>query len=340
MSNRARLLRFVDRHWYGEPTALARGLWPLEACYRGMVALRRPLQRLLASPQAQVPVIVVGNLAVGGTGKTPLVLALAQQLQATGLRVGIVSRGHGGAGARMTRRVLSSDAAGEVGDEALLLALRSDAPVWVGRDRAATVRALLAASAVDVVLSDDGLQHYRMARAMEICVLDGSRWLGNGRCLPAGPLREPRARLAGVDFVLANGEPQHDEPRVHGVMHIEALEWRRVSDDSALPLSAFGPGQRVHALAGIGNPRRFFDSLAALGLQPVEHAYPDHHRWQPHELRFDDALRVVMTEKDAVKCRAFAPADSLALRVGARLPAALMPAVRARIAEFATRGSA
>jgi tetraacyldisaccharide 4'-kinase len=340
MSGRGRLLDCVEGHWYGAPGVLALGLWPLEACYRSLVAVRRPWQRLLAARQDRVPVIVVGNLAVGGTGKTPLVLALAQQLQATGMRAGIVSRGHGGSAARMPRRVLAHDAAAEVGDEALLLALRSEAPVWIGRDRAATVRALLAASEVDVVISDDGLQHYRMARAMEICVLDGTRWLGNRRCLPAGPLREPRARLGSVDFVLANGEPVHDHPRVDGVMHIESLEWRRVSDDAALPLSCFGAGERVHALAGIGNPRRFFASLVALGLQPVEHAYPDHHRWQAHELQFGDGLRVVMTEKDAVKCRAFAPPDSLALRVGARLPATLLPAVRARMAEFATRGPA
>lgn len=267
--------------------------------------------------RAGVPVIVVGNITVGGTGKTPVTGWLAQQLQAKGMRPGIVSRGYLGAGQKGAayypyRVELSSDPS-VVGDEALMLLNQTSCPVSVGPDRSAAARLLL--KDCDVLISDDGLQHYGLARDYEIAVLDGVRGFGNGRCLPAGPLREPITRLQSVDTILCNGNTAlsghehelcfHLQPR--DVLHPESKQTHQVD---TLPFSG-----AVHCLAGLGNPSRFFDSVRSLGLDPIPHAYPDHYGYSGAELEFADGLPILTTEKDAIKLKGFANPRLWVLRV-------------------------
>lgn len=304
---------------------LAVALLPLSVLFAAVAALRRHAYRtgVLASERVGVPVIVVGNITVGGTGKTPLVLWLAEALRRRGRHPGIVSRGYG-ARTRVPRAVRPEDAPDVAGDEPLLLARRSGAPVWIGRDRVAAARALLAAHPeCDLLISDDGLQHYRLRRDAEIAVIDG-RGAGNGWRLPAGPLREPLARLAAVDALVVNGErlpPDLAEaPPVPAFsMKLAGDRFRRLGD----PAQVCGPeafaGLRVHALAGIGHPQRFFDHLAAMGLPIVPHAFPDHHAYAAQDLEIAGADALLMTEKDAVKCAAFAPSNAWVLPVEARL---------------------
>jgi len=292
-----------------------------------LVRLRRAAyaRRTLHSRRLPRPVIVVGNLTVGGSGKTPLVIWLAQQLAERGLKPGVVLRGYGGRAARGRTPLLvqpDSDVA-LVGDEALLLRQRTALPVAIGRDRAAAAELLLP-SGVDVIIADDGLQHLRLARDFEIAVLDGVRALGNGYLLPAGPLREPVPRLASVDAVVINGEPAAVWPLVQAVGVTRAFvmrlngEWLRALGGEGEPLALSSlAGQRVHAIAGIGHPQRFFAQLAAAGLQVIAHAFPDHHRYRAAELEFGDRLPLLMTEKDAVKCRQFAAPDRWYLPVAA-----------------------
>lgn len=300
--------RWLVARWY-DPEAGASWLAPLEWLFRAVSGARRRAYRsgLLPVHRVGAPVVVVGNVTVGGTGKTPLVLWLAQALRARGRRPGIVSRGYGGrAGPGVLRVDANSDPA-RAGDEALLLARRSGCPIAVAADRVAAARALVA-DGVDVVVADDGLQHYRLAREVEIVVLDGERGFGNGRCLPAGPLREPVSRIADADAVVVHQATQG------GAAHLvpDALPMQ-MRARAVVPLAG-GPertledfaGKRVHAVAGIGNPGRYFDWLRTRGLDVVPHAFPDHAHYAPGDLDFGDGLPVLMTEKDAVKCTRFA----------------------------------
>jgi tetraacyldisaccharide 4'-kinase len=303
------------------------GLRLLSHLFGGVVALRSVAHRLriLRSQAALVPVIVVGNLAVGGTGKTPLVIWLAEQLRLRGRRPGIVLRGYGGRATRDSPQLLTDDSDPiDVGDEAVLLRLRTRLPVVAGRDRTQAVQRLLRES-VDIIVSDDGLQHLRLARDFEIVVIDGARGLGNGYLLPAGPLREPASRLQRVDCLVVNGDraPGLELAETSPVLNM------RVSGDTLQPLSGQGAslpladlaGRRVHAVAGIGNPGRFFRQLTAAGVLVTEHPFPDHHRYRAADIAFNDGLPVLMTEKDAVKCRAFAAADCWYLPVAASFAA-------------------
>jgi tetraacyldisaccharide 4'-kinase len=295
---------FINRIWYGaSPCAVL--LLPLSWLYQAVLALHALPWRLGLSTPAilPVPVIVVGNLSVGGTGKTPLVLWLAERLREAGRRPGILCRGYGGAAVHWPQRVRQDSDPTQCGDEAVLLAHRSAVPVMAGPDRVAAARALLDETDCDVLLSDDGLQHRALPRCFEIVVVDGARRFGNGRLLPAGPLREPLARLSRVDAVVVNGgvgAPGEFPMRLAG-------DTAHALDEPARrqPLAAFA-GRRVHALAGIGHPERFFAHLRAHGLDPIPHPFPDHHRFVLREVSFDDGLPVLMTEKDAVKCSAFA----------------------------------
>jgi tetraacyldisaccharide 4'-kinase len=313
-SIRAALERALTRRWQ------RRGVWslllaPLAALYCAAAGLRRLAYRRGWAPveRVGVPVIVIGNLTVGGTGKTPLVLWLARFLRAHGYRPGLVARGYGGRATGPLAVTADSDP-GEAGDEAVLLARRSDCPVVVGRDRAAAARRLLAVSSSDVIVSDDGLQHYRLGRDIEIAVLDGRRRLGNGLCLPAGPLREPPGRLRTVDLVVANGEARAGELG----MELAVTALRNLQEPRRTAAARDFAGTPLHAVAGIGHPARFFDQLRALGLTVIEHPFPDHHRYRPADLEFGDAAPVIMTEKDAVKCRRFAQPRHWVLEVEAR----------------------
>jgi tetraacyldisaccharide 4'-kinase len=302
--------RWLNRVWY-EGGAGRWLLWPLSLLFRAIVTERRAAYAtgVLASEGVGRPVIVVGNLTVGGTGKTPLVAWLARELAGRGIAVGIVSRGHGGA-ARAPFVLGAATRWEDAGDEPVLLQSLAGCPVAVGHDRVAAAR-LLVARGVDVVLADDGLQHLRLARDCEIVVVDGVRGLGNREVLPAGPLRDPPARLGLAHAVVINGPTEASSrlvasiaPRVPAwAMHLEPGPACRLDGGGERPLGSFG---RVHAVAAIGNPGRFFAMLRAHGLDVVEHAFADHHPFRPGDLAFGDGLPVLMTAKDAVKCRAFA----------------------------------
>ena len=304
-------------HW-SRRGVLARLLWPASLLF-GLVALFRKLfykARIFKSYKAGIPVIVVGNISVGGAGKTPLVLWIADFLKHNGHKPGIVSRGYGGSVAKGKEAKavnIGSDPA-EVGDEPMLLARRSGCPVWVAADRVLAATTLHRENPeVDVIVADDGLQHYALRRDLEICVVD-AHGLGNRWLLPAGPLREPLSRLRSVDAVLTHGE-------VSGVKGFPVkLQGDKlanlVNGMDVRPVQAFA-GQKVHAVAAIGDPRRFFLQLAHLGLKIEPHPFPDHHVFSAKDLDFGDAAPVVMTEKDAVKCKRIAKAHHWVFAVDA-----------------------
>jgi tetraacyldisaccharide 4'-kinase len=323
----------VQRNWYQGPPAspVLRGLAHV---YGSLVRRRSARYRdgRLASVRLPAPVVVVGNISVGGTGKTPLTIALVHALRERGWHPGVVSRGHGGH-KHVPELLGDSPSPADVGDEPCLIRHSTGAPVAVGRDRPAAAQLLLEAGA-DVVLADDGLQHYRLQRDIEICVIDGNRRFGNGWLLPAGPLREPVERLDDVDFRVCNG----------GVARTGEVAMR-LFGDTALPLTGVRAplaleslaGKRVHAVAGIGYPRRFFDSLRAQRIQVIEHAFPDHHAFTRRELDFGDDLAVLMTSKDAVKCSRFACENWYSVPVRAVLPDDFVQALLERLREIAPR---
>ena len=302
-------------------------LWPASQIFRALSALRRFLyaKNLLFVGRLGVPVVVVGNLTVGGTGKTPLVISLVRELMAAGYRPGIVSRGYPGTDSG-PRKVRPGDSPSEVGDESLILAARSGCPVFIGRKRFAAGVALLATHPeVDAILCDDGLQHYALARDIEIAVED-SRGGGNGFQLPAGPLRESLNRR--VDYRVANGVTRAGASR----MDIAPAGFYRV----ASPFEPVGVDQirgHIHALAGIGSPERFFQSLRDIGLEFVEHRFPDHHSYQMRDLQFEGADWILMTEKDAVKCSRFARDNFVYLRIDARLDPAFIQRLTSQLRE-------
>jgi tetraacyldisaccharide 4'-kinase len=305
------------KHWTSRGL-LAWALWPASLAFRAAVAVRRLLYRLriFRSAHPGIPVVVVGNLTAGGSGKTPLVIWIAEHLKKKGWTPGIVSRGYG-ARIEAPRAATIADEAAEVGDEPIVLSRRSGCPVWVGADRLAVCRALRAANPdVDVLVLDDGLQHYALRRDIEIAVV-GARGFGNGFLLPAGPLREPPSRLRSVDAVVSHGASADGY-----VMKLEGETLHRMTDaNDRRPASAFA-GQRVHAIAGIGDPNRFFLHLGKLGIKVVPHPFPDHHPFKREELDFGDEAPVLMTEKDAVKLRGAARANWWVLPVAAQLDAA------------------
>ncbi|MEM8815360.1 MAG: tetraacyldisaccharide 4'-kinase [Pseudomonadota bacterium] len=316
--NRSRWYAWVQRAWYERAPGFQL-LLPLSWLYRLAVAIRRGCYRLGIFRQRVLPapVIVIGNLVAGGAGKTPVTLFLAQALKEKGLKPGIVSRGYGREDDTLLVEVAAGDAADEVGDEPLLLARRSGCPVVVGRDRVTAARRLLQRG-VDVILADDGLQHYRLARDFELCVVDAERGFGNGCLLPAGPLREPLSRLLTVDSILLNGAAGKDNDRDHASLarlrqrgirfSLTAENAERLDGSARRPLTEFA-GRTVHAIAGIGNPERFFRLLRSFGVRCVEHPLADHARIDEFELErmtrtatdSAGAHDILMTEKDAVR---------------------------------------
>ncbi len=327
----------LQRTWYSRQRTLAATLLrPLSWIFAGVAATRRAAFRanVFRRVRVPVPVIVVGNITVGGSGKTPLVAALVEALSQRGRRPGIVSRGHGRR-TRDTREVHEADDPLDVGDEPLLLAA-SGAPVFVGRDRAAAAQALLAAHPdVDVIVADDGLQHYALERDVEIVVIDPVRELGNELLLPAGPLREPASRLASVDAIVWRtraGTPRSRRRHpVEFVMTHESLAWLNLGDPTrALDPAALTDPSSV-AIAGIAHPAQFFDELRASGFSGMARAFRDHHRYTHDDVSFPRARAILMTEKDAVKCRAFADARMWMLPIRARVDPALVDYVLEKI---------
>lgn len=315
---------WLNNLWYG---SVSPPWWmkPLSAVYGAASGIRRTAYslRLARSTRLPCPVVVVGNLTVGGTGKTPLVCWLAGQLVELGFRPGVVTRGYGGS-SRAARLVQGSDHSDQVGDEAILLVRRSRVPVATGRNRPAAAQLLINAGC-DVIVSDDGLQHYALQRDCEIIVIDGDRRFGNGRLLPAGPLRETPARLQHADAIVVNGGDAASDGALR--MRLLATSAVAMKYGTSKPLREFS-GQPVHAIAAIGNPQRFFAMLRAIGIDVVEHPLPDHAKLGIDDISFADDLAVLMTEKDAVKCRdiagphhwyvpvsaTFAPGDAEKLR--------------------------
>lgn len=325
----------LQYHWY-RITPLHLFLLPVSLLFRLLVMLRRMLYRsgVLASQKLAVPVIVIGNISVGGTGKTPLVLALARQLIQRGRHPLIVSRGHGGSTQQLQAVTLDSDVR-QVGDEPLLMARRNLCPVWIGKVRAAAAQAALKANPqCDVVLCDDGLQHYRLQRDVEIAVIDGVRGFGNGFMLPAGPLREPVARLQKVDAVVINSG---DASAGQYAMRLSGEIFYNLLDPDKTATAAELRKLRCHAVAGIGHPQRYFRHLAALGFNAVEHAFPDHHPYVPVDLSFAGCDALLLTEKDAVKCSAFADERYWVLRVEAQIDTALTEYILRKMAHHGSK---
>ncbi|GGO80369.1 tetraacyldisaccharide 4'-kinase [Marinobacterium nitratireducens] len=307
------------RAWY-RGSAWLRLLRPLEWLFRALARRRRRgfEQHPERVWQPPVPLIVVGNITVGGTGKTPLVLYLVDWARRRGLRPGVVSRGYGARPPTRPFVVRPDGDAGECGDEPLLIAGRSNCPLVIDPDRAAAARFLLEHFDCDLIISDDGLQHYALGRDVEILVLDSERGLGNGRCLPEGPLREPPQRIGEVDLVVVNGGGEFCPDGAHR-MQLTPSELVSLRDGKRCAAVDWTGGRRVHAVAGIGNPQRFFETLRQLGFDPVPHSFADHHAFGEQDLVFDERLPLIMTEKDAVKCRHLAPPDSWYLPVEAKL---------------------
>lgn len=291
----------LEQCWYSSPPLV---LLPVEGFYRSVVSIRRWAYKcgLLSSECLGVPVVIVGNINVGGTGKTPLTIYLARLLRDVGFRPGIITRGYGGQAQHWPQLVQPGSDPVMVGDEPVILAERSDCPVMAGPDRVDSAQRLINEHGCNLIMSDDGLQHYRLNRSIEIVVVDGERRFGNGHCLPVGPLREPLKRLADVDFIVVNGVTENKNE--YG-MQLKATQLCAVSNSKTISIESCR-GKSVHAVAGIGNPDRFFSQLRNFGLNVIEHPFEDHHLFSSQDLNFGDDLLVLMTEKDAVKCRAFA----------------------------------
>jgi tetraacyldisaccharide 4'-kinase len=307
----------LDSYWW-DRNGLALALLPFSWLYCLLVFLRRTAYRLkiFRTRRLQLPVIVVGNITAGGSGKTPLVIWLAQHLQKMGLKPGIVSRGYGGNAKYWPQQVLPGSDPVAVGDEPVLIAQRTNCPVSVGPDRVAAATALQQFSDCDVIISDDGLQHYALGRDIEIVVVDGERGFGNGFCLPAGPLRETVGRLGSADMVVSNGTTgpgryimQLGRPEVVNLLN----------PTQTMKLEDFRSKGKVYAMAGIGNPERFFKQLVNTGINIERMCFPDHHNYTAADLEIAGDATLLMTQKDAVKCRRFAKPQHWYVRVDAQL---------------------
>ena len=292
----------IQRSWDGwHPLTIL--LLPLSALFCLIVWLRRRAYRFGWKPSqaVAVPVVVVGNISVGGTGKTPLIIWMARRLEQMGHRPGIILRGYGGSVGNQATEVTAERSADEVGDEAVMIQRRTQCPVYVGSRRVETAGRLLDEQTCDLILSDDGLQHYALKRDLEIVVVDGARRFGNGLCLPAGPLREPTSRLREADLVIVNGKALPGEFS----MRVGAERAVSLSSGESRALGEFAD-EPLHAVAGIGHPERFFSTLRDAGLNPDCHAFPDHHPFTKDDFRDISAQTVLMTEKDGVKCEQIA----------------------------------
>ncbi|MFC7367621.1 tetraacyldisaccharide 4'-kinase [Vreelandella zhaodongensis] len=332
----------LEQRWlkavYGDSQWLA-PLYPFGSLYRYLMA-RREAQYSSGKKsvwQAPVPVIVVGNITLGGTGKSPLVAWLARWLVQRGYSPGIVTRGYGGKAANYPLQVAATTDPAQSGDEPLMLAQQTGRPVVADPQRPRGVQALVE-QGCDIIISDDGLQHLALGRDIELVVIDGARGLGNGRCLPAGPLRESPGRLSRVDAVIVNGEQRHALGVNAVSMELAPKRWRHLHSQQSLALAPLPFTLPVHGVAGIGHPERFFNTLRSLGVEGDMHPLPDHQRFDSQTFQFVGQRPVVMTAKDAVKCQALAPPDSWILEVEATLPPEFEHWLAAKLSAISERG--
>lgn len=313
------IMNSLDKIWY-QNSALSKILLPFSWLFCSLVFIRRVLYwlRILPSKKIPVPVIVVGNISVGGTGKSPLVIWLALKLQEEGYRPGIISRGYKGKARTWPQQVRPDSDPVIVGDEPVLIARRTNCPMAVGPDRVEAARQLIKYHNCDVIISDDGLQHYRLRRDIEIAVIDQNRGLGNNRCLPAGPLREPRWRLKRVHFTVINNQRNASADSVS--MYLDGDCLVSVKDEKIQKkIDEFKNLKNIHAIAGIGNPKRFFNTLEEKGIKVLEHPFADHYQYSAADFQeFADKM-IIMTEKDAVKVKRFCGDNSWYLPVEAKV---------------------
>ncbi len=323
----------IVSNWYRSHAVYLSILLPLSWLFRGIVRVRRAYLNIFAKQSFNVPVIVVGNITVGGTGKTPLSIALMQYLKQQGFKPGLISRGYGSVYRHFPLEVTEKTEVDFSGDEPKLIAQLTQCPVVIDTMRPRGVRCLIERHDCDVVISDDGLQNYRLARDIEIAVLDGVRAVGNGHCLPAGPLREPVARLSQVDFVVVNGKrlPQFAQLEQYEMALVVQM-CRQLSHAETRTLDDFA-GKTVHAVAGIGHPQRFFDTLCAHGIDVIPHVFEDHHIYREKDIQFQDGLPILLTEKDAVKCEALPCQNVWVVPVSAVVPEGFLAQVEAKLAE-------
>lgn len=333
-------MRFLERAWYSNAGWLIL-LWPLSLIFQMLVSIRRKIQQRAVRPAThKVPVVIIGNISVGGTGKTPLLIELVRYCKLKGMSPGIVSRGYGAATLEFPMQVHADTDVIQCGDEALLIHRSTDCPVVIDPDREHALRYLLEHNTVDVVFSDDGLQHYKLYRDIEIAVIDGQRLFGNGFCLPAGPLRERAGRLQTVDFIVVNGAPAKSLAALEhaSVMRVEPRFLVNLKSGERRPLAGapFSMGNVVQAVAAIGNPERFFVALEALPYRIERFAFADHHSFSESDFdsgKLDPQQPIVMTEKDAIKCQAFARPNFWALTVAVALEDTFLEALARRIAD-------
>lgn len=324
-------MRFIERAWYNKAYWLWL-LWPLSLLYQLLSAVRKT-SLAPGSSQSSAPVIVVGNITAGGTGKTPLIIALCNHYLEQGSQPGVISRGYGGKANNYPMAVNGDTSPALAGDEPVLIASKTGCPVVVDPDRSQALEYLLSNYAVDIVLSDDGLQHYRLHRDLEVAVVDGQRLFGNGLCLPAGPLREPVSRLQSCDFVVVNGQTvdkTHASLKSAITMSYNATSLVNLANGEKRPFSGapFNIGSRVQAVAAIGNPQRFFESLSSLPYPVEPHSFPDHHPFQPADFSsMDPHQPIVMTEKDGIKCHSFASENMWSVEIVAEFPQSFLSGI-------------
>ncbi|MDF1757061.1 MAG: tetraacyldisaccharide 4'-kinase [Legionellaceae bacterium] len=310
-------VKIIDSLWYRK-NPLRWLLWPFSIIYQFVAFSRGMYLQKFQHSQFPVPVIVVGNISVGGVGKTPVVMAIAKELMNRGLLVGIVSRGYGSKIKKFPHEVSADDTPALVGDEPFLLSSRLGCKVVISPNRSEAVQYLLDNGNVSVVISDDGLQHHAMGRTLEIAVVDGSRVFGNGLCLPAGPLRENPRRLKKVDFVISNGALIKNIDNSYPIYQMDLVPSDPINITSGKSVSWDSINSPIAAVAGIGNPERFFTTLKTLDISFQTYKFPDHYLFQKKDF-INIEKNVVMTEKDAVKCKSFATESMYYLPVDAIL---------------------
>ena len=307
-------------------------LWPLSKL-TSYVSERRYRNYLTSKPEVDelnVPLVVVGNIVAGGTGKTPIVIWLLEKLIEKGYKPSVVSRGFGGQSNRYPLIIDTQTDSSESGDEPKMIFLNTGVPVCVSPDRVKGIKELVINTDTNIIISDDGLQHYSMPRDVEIAVFDGARGLGNGLCLPAGPLREPKSRLNDVDFILSSNEYLKEDIKSE-IFSYEAVDFVRSLDGSSIKVSDWPLSRKINALAGIGNPNKFFDTLRSLGMDPIEHSFPDHYDFMEEDLNFEENLPIVMTEKDAIRSEDLNHLDFWYLRIKVSPPENLLDRILDKI---------